>query len=98
MVVLPNRSSHSRLGLSVSKRNGNAVRRNRIKRMIREAYRLTRWEIESKAGFVDIVVIPAHAEGHYPLAELIAEFPDLVATAAGRCKKPKRRRGPGKRK
>ncbi len=97
VVVLQNGLDHSRLGLSVSKRNGNAVRRNRIKRMTREAYRLTRWEIEAKAGFVDIVVIPGHPEGHYPLEELIAEFADLVAAAAARARKPKRRHRPARR-
>ena len=40
--ALPNQRSFTRLGLIVGKRHGNAVRRNRLKRLIREAFRLTR--------------------------------------------------------
>lgn len=53
---LPNDLGRSRLGLSVSKRNGDAVRRNRIKRVLREAFRLERGAIP---GDLDLVLIPA---------------------------------------
>jgi len=46
---------HPRLGLSVGKSHGGAVRRNRIKRLIREAYRLNRHRITVPC---DIVVMP----------------------------------------
>jgi len=50
----PNGLPHARLGLAVSRRAGNAVRRNRIKRMLREAFRLHRHEWP---GGLDLVVM-----------------------------------------
>ena len=47
-----------RLGVTVSKRVGNSVVRNRVKRLIREWFRRTRPELPSDA---DIVVIARHS-------------------------------------
>ena len=52
---LPNELPHSRLGLSVSRKVGNAVKRVRWKRLIREAFRRNRDEIPRK---LDLIVIP----------------------------------------
>ena len=46
---------HPRLGLSVSRKLGGAVVRNRWKRLLREAFRLSR---EHLPAGVDLVVIP----------------------------------------
>jgi ribonuclease P protein component len=50
---------HSRLGLSVSKKWGNAVKRNRIRRLLREGYRLTKAEYPPG---IDLVLIPRNVE------------------------------------
>jgi len=58
---IPNNLPHGRLGLSVSRKVGNAVRRSRVKRMLREAFRLT--QHERPVGF-DLVVV---ARPHGPM-------------------------------
>ena len=54
VLFMPTDGAHSRLGITVSKRVGNAVVRNRLKRLIREWFRINRVSI---TGNWDINVI-----------------------------------------
>jgi ribonuclease P protein component len=51
----PNGLPHPRLGLSVSRKVGGAVMRNRWKRLLREAFRLARPQLPDG---IDLIVIP----------------------------------------
>jgi ribonuclease P protein component len=71
---------YSRLGLSVSSKFGGAVQRNLLRRLYREAYRLT------KAGIppgLDLVLIPRRPEPP-SLDALKQVLPKLVRQAAKR--------------
>lgn len=54
MIVSPNEEAFSRLGISVSKKIGNAVRRNRVKRILREIFRRNKSLLEP---FLDYVFV-----------------------------------------
>ncbi len=69
---------HPRIGLSVSRKVGSAVVRNRWKRLLREAFRLSR---ERLPDGIDLVVIPR--QGVEPeLGELMESLPRLAAKLA----------------
>ena len=75
MLALPNDVAHHRLGLSVSRRVGNAVRRHRFKRLLREAFRLNQ---HNWPGHYDLVVV---VHPHETL-KLAAYAEHLAAAAA----------------
>lgn len=53
--AITNQLERCRLGVSVSKKNGNAIMRARKKRMIREAFRLVQHQLPKG---LDLIVIP----------------------------------------
>ncbi len=71
---------HARLGLSVSRKVGGAVRRNRWKRLLRESFRMERRKLP--AG-VDLIVIP-RPEAEPNLTVIRQSLARLARKAAGK--------------
>jgi len=71
---------YSRLGMSVGRKWGGAVVRNRMRRLYREMFRLSRPDLPSG---LDLVLVPRKADLP-PLVDMIEAFPRLVRNAARR--------------
>jgi len=82
----PNELGHPRLGMSVSRKVGTAVRRNRIRRLLREAMRLMQHDFP--AGY-DLVIV---VRPHEPL--MLADYQRLLAGAVLKLHNVWRKRAP----
>lgn len=79
--VLPNALDNPRLGLSVSRKVGNAVKRNSVRRRMREIFRSA---AERLPGDVDIVVSARAAASDAGFGELNDEFLRALDRLSGR--------------
>lgn len=71
MYVIENGRAGNRLGLAVGKKAGNSQKRNRIRRVFREAFRLNRHLLP--AG-LDVVLLPGKGREEFSLAGVEPEL------------------------
>ncbi len=79
--VIPNDLGHCRLGMAVSRAVGGAVLRNRIRRQLRDAFRLNR---HSFPVACDIVIVPRRPWRSPAFNEIADEFVALVKKSVER--------------
>jgi ribonuclease P protein component len=81
IITRPNDQGATRLGLTVSTKVGNAVVRNRLKRVLRECFRQNRHRISPTK---DILIIAKKPAVELSFTEIESEFKKAVIDAGSR--------------
>jgi ribonuclease P protein component len=88
LLIARSEQSRSRLGITVSRQVGNAVRRNRVKRLLREAFR------QHRSLFPDACDVVIIAKSGSPtgltLTEVVRELEQASGAVRSACSKPPR--------
>ena len=81
--VLPNKLSQDRLGITASRKAvGNAVQRNRARRLLKETFRLKKSSLVDLQEHYDWVINAKRRLPSFKVAVTIEEFEKLVARLA----------------
>ena len=83
VLMAPNPAGTRRLGIVASRKLGDAVRRNRAKRLIRDIFRRTH-ETRSAVPGYDVVVIPRRELFDAPFTSLELDFRSAMTRCAAR--------------
>jgi ribonuclease P protein component len=86
ILVASGQASRARLGIVASRKLGDAVRRNRAKRLIREIFRKSA-QLDDSRG-VDVVVIPRVELFDASYLSLQEDFRGVLARGVARLRKP----------
>lgn len=90
IIVLPNGGSRPRLGCAISRKVGNAVVRNRVRRLLKECFRHRAAEL-GPLDFVVIAKLPAAELARRGQRELDRHVEELLQRARGAASRPRRR-------
>ncbi|MBI2370424.1 MAG: ribonuclease P protein component [Deltaproteobacteria bacterium] len=81
VIFCPNRRPYSRLGLSVGKKVGPAVQRNRLKRLLREFFRLNKVGLPLSQDI--LIMAKPEARDLRDYAAVVRELSRFLARSAG---------------
>lgn len=80
VILKQNTSDITRLGITASKKFGNSVKRNRVKRLIREFFRLNKQQIPK--GY-DIMIIALKESNNLNFSKIKKELGELLLKNGG---------------